>query len=30
MESPSKTDLEQAMKGHLLEKAELIGTYQKN
>jgi Raf kinase inhibitor-like YbhB/YbcL family protein len=30
MESPTKTDLEQAMKGHLLEKAELIGTYQKS
>jgi Raf kinase inhibitor-like YbhB/YbcL family protein len=30
MESATKTDLEQAMKGHVLEKAELIGTYQKN
>jgi hypothetical protein len=30
MESPTKADLEQAMKGHLLEKAELIGTYQKS
>jgi len=30
MESPTKTDLEQAMKGHVLEKAELIGTYQKS
>jgi len=30
MESPTKTELEQAMKGHLLEKAELIGTYQKS
>ena len=30
MESPAKADLEQAMKGHLLEKAELIGTYQKS
>jgi Raf kinase inhibitor-like YbhB/YbcL family protein len=29
MENPSKADLEQAMKGHLLEKAELIGTYRK-
>jgi len=30
MESATKTDLEQAMKGHVLEKAELIGTYQKS
>ena len=30
MESATKADLEQAMKGHVLEKAELIGTYQKN
>ena len=30
MESPTKADLEQAMKGHVLEKAELIGTYQKS
>jgi Raf kinase inhibitor-like YbhB/YbcL family protein len=30
MESSTKADLEQAMKGHVLEKAELIGTYQKN
>jgi Raf kinase inhibitor-like YbhB/YbcL family protein len=30
MESPTKADLEQAMKGHVIEKAELIGTYQKN
>jgi hypothetical protein len=30
MERPTKTDLEQAMKGHVLEKAELIGTYQKS
>ena len=30
VESPTKTDLEQAMKGHVLEKAELIGTYQKS
>lgn len=29
MENPAKADLEQAMKGHVLEKAELIGTYQK-
>jgi Raf kinase inhibitor-like YbhB/YbcL family protein len=29
MESPTKVELEQAMKGHVLEKAELIGTYQK-
>lgn len=30
MENPTKADLEQAMKGHVLEKADLIGTYQKN
>jgi len=30
IESPAKADLEQAMKGHVLEKAELIGTYQKS
>ena len=30
MESPTKVELEQAMKGHVLEKAELIGTYQKS
>ena len=30
MESPTKSDLEQAMKGHVLEKTELIGTYQKS
>ena len=30
MESPTKADLEQAMKGHVLEQAELIGTYQKS
>jgi hypothetical protein len=30
MEHPTKTDLEQAMKGHVIEKAELIGTYQKS
>jgi len=30
MESATKSDLEQAMKGHVLEKAELIGTYQKS
>jgi Raf kinase inhibitor-like YbhB/YbcL family protein len=29
METPTKAELEQAMKGHVLEKAELIGTYQK-
>ena len=29
MEQPTKIDLEQAMKGHVLEKTELIGTYQK-
>jgi Raf kinase inhibitor-like YbhB/YbcL family protein len=29
MENPTKADLEQAMKGHVLGKAELIGTYQK-
>lgn len=29
MENPSKLDLEQAMKGHILGKAELVGTYQK-
>ena len=27
---PAKADLEQAMKGHILDKVELIGTYQKN
>ena len=30
IESPAKADLEQAMKGHVLQKAELIGTYQKS
>ncbi|MBI2295403.1 MAG: YbhB/YbcL family Raf kinase inhibitor-like protein [Betaproteobacteria bacterium] len=30
LEQPTKADLEQAMKGHVLEKAELIGTYQKS
>jgi len=30
MENPTRSDLEQAMKGHVLEKAELIGTYQKS
>jgi len=30
MESPTKAELEQAIKGHVLEKAELIGTYQKS
>jgi len=29
MENPTKADLEQAMKGHVIKKAELIGTYQK-
>ena len=29
MENPTKADLEQAMKGHIVEKAELIGTYHK-
>jgi Raf kinase inhibitor-like YbhB/YbcL family protein len=30
METPTKAELEQAMKGHVLEKAELIGTYHKS
>jgi Raf kinase inhibitor-like YbhB/YbcL family protein len=30
MGKPAKADLEQAMKGHVLEKAELAGTYQKS
>jgi Raf kinase inhibitor-like YbhB/YbcL family protein len=30
IDNPAKADLEQAMKGHVLEKAELIGTYQKS
>jgi Raf kinase inhibitor-like YbhB/YbcL family protein len=30
MENPSKADLEQAMKGHILDKTELVGTYQKS
>jgi Raf kinase inhibitor-like YbhB/YbcL family protein len=30
MENPTKADLEQAMKGHVLGKVELIGTYQKS
>ena len=30
MERPAKADLEQAMKGHILEQTELIGTYQKS
>jgi Raf kinase inhibitor-like YbhB/YbcL family protein len=30
MDKPVKADLEQAMKGHVLEKSELIGTYQKS
>ena len=29
MDTPTRTDLEQAMKGHVLDQAELIGTYQK-
>ena len=29
LEAPSKADLEKSMEGHLLGKAELIGTYQK-
>jgi Raf kinase inhibitor-like YbhB/YbcL family protein len=29
MEAPAKADLEQAIKGHVLEKSELVGTYQK-
>jgi len=30
MDDPNKADLEQAMKGHVLAKAELIGTYEKS
>jgi len=30
LERPAKGDLEQAMRGHILEQAELIGTYQKS
>jgi len=30
IEQPTKAELEQAMKGHVLEKTELIGTYQKS
>lgn len=30
MENPTRADVEQAMKGHVLETAELIGTYQKS
>jgi Raf kinase inhibitor-like YbhB/YbcL family protein len=30
LSSPTKADLERAMKGHVLESAELIGTYQKS
>jgi Raf kinase inhibitor-like YbhB/YbcL family protein len=30
MENPTKADLEQAMKGHILDKTELVGTYQKS
>jgi Raf kinase inhibitor-like YbhB/YbcL family protein len=29
LKSPTKPQLEQAMKGHVIEKAELMGTYQK-
>jgi len=29
MEIPAKAELEQAIKGHVLEKSELVGTYQK-
>ncbi len=30
LKQPTKAELEQAMKGHVLEKFELMGTYQKN
>ena len=30
MENPTKADLEQAMKGHIIEKTELIGTFEKS
>lgn len=30
LEQPGKTDLEQAMRGHIIAHAELIGTYQKS
>jgi Raf kinase inhibitor-like YbhB/YbcL family protein len=30
LSSPTKADLEQAMKGHVLESGEMIGTYQKS
>lgn len=30
MENPTKADLEQAMKGHILDKTELVGTYEKS
>jgi Raf kinase inhibitor-like YbhB/YbcL family protein len=29
LKTPTKTDLEDAMRGHVLGKAELVGTYQK-
>lgn len=29
LDTPTRADIEQAMKGHVLDKAELIGTYQK-
>jgi Raf kinase inhibitor-like YbhB/YbcL family protein len=29
LDKPNKTELEQAIRGHIIEKAELIGTYQK-
>jgi phosphatidylethanolamine-binding protein (PEBP) family uncharacterized protein len=29
MDRPSKTDVEAAMAGHIIEQAELVGTYEK-